>query len=449
MERDSPDIVDTRTVLKVYAGLCLLAAAGLLALATAGGFAGGGFLVTPSQQAVAGSAALLLVAACAAVGFARVENPRDRHDALVWFANGHLVLFGVILIMSLSRGRPHPADLLLPTLGATTLLLYYFWQTGDGHRARESAEFAALLHPGASEHERLRSEYEERIREAAAQEERHRLARELHDSVKQQIFAIQTAAATVQVRYEMDPAGAREALDRLRASAREAMAEMEAMLDSLRESPFESTGLVEAVRRQAEALRFRTGADILVEVGELPGTHEMRPGAAQAVFRVAQEAFANIARHARAQSVRVRLSVQKDALVLQVEDDGAGFEPGTATTAPGMGLAGMRSRAQALNGQLAVTSRPGAGTRVTLRVPLGTRARADISAYGRRLVTWGAISVLQAVLVSWRLASGQPAGYAVAVLLAVLVVTARAYVGWWRARRSAESSTWIQSPSHS
>ncbi|HOC17557.1 MAG TPA: sensor histidine kinase [Vicinamibacterales bacterium] len=442
MERPHPpDFIDTRIVLRVYAALCLLAGVALLALSAGGGFRG------PSQ-AVAGRAAVLLAAACAAMGLARVESPRDRHDALAWFANGHLVLLAALLAMSLLRGGPRTSEVYLPFLAAATMLLYYFWQTGDGHRARESAESITLFPHGPRGNEHLRSEYEERIREAAAQEERHRLARELHDSVKQQIFAIQTAAATVQARYDADPPGASEALGRLRAYAREAMTEMEAMLDSLRASPLESAGLVEAIKRQAEALRFRTGAEVAVEIGELPRADEMPPGVAQGVFRVAQEAFANVARHARARAVKVRLLVQGNALVLSVADDGAGFEPAAATAA-GMGLTGMGSRAEALNGRLTVTTRPGAGTTVTIRVPLGPRARPDISDYRRRAVTWGACSLLQGLLVAWRVATGQPVGYAVAVLAVFVVVTGRACIGWRRARRSAESSRWIQSPSHS
>jgi signal transduction histidine kinase len=79
----------------------------------------------------------------------------------------------------------------------------------------------------------LRLQYEEQIREAARQEERVRLARDLHDAVKQQLFAIQAAAATVEARFDTDAAGARQALEQVRSSSREALTEMEVMLDQL------------------------------------------------------------------------------------------------------------------------------------------------------------------------------------------------------------------------
>lgn len=111
--------------------------------------------------------------------------------------------------------------------------------------------------PQASTTDPVRSRDEQRIRDAAAQEERNRLARDLHDAIKQQIFAIQTSAATAETRFDADPAGAREAVAHVRQSAREAMAEMEAMLDHLRVVPLENAGLVEAIRKQAEARAAR------------------------------------------------------------------------------------------------------------------------------------------------------------------------------------------------
>jgi signal transduction histidine kinase len=180
------------------------------------------------------------------------------------------------------------------------LILFYFRQTGDGHRRNELSEVTGLFGRHRPSAERLRSTYEDRIREAASQEERNRLARDLHDSIKQQIYAMQTAAATAQARFDGDPAGAKEALERLRESGREAMAEMEAMLDSLRASPLENTGLVEALKKQCEALQFRTGAQVDFELGTLPPSETPAPAAQHALFRVAQEALANVGRHTRA-----------------------------------------------------------------------------------------------------------------------------------------------------
>jgi signal transduction histidine kinase len=105
---------------------------------------------------------------------------------------------------------------------------------------------AAVDEAGLSDVGRLRSRYDAQIRNAARVEERSRLARDLHDAVKQQLFVIQTAAATTEVRFDSDPAGARDALAHIRTAAREATTEMEALIDELQATPLENVGLVEA-----------------------------------------------------------------------------------------------------------------------------------------------------------------------------------------------------------
>ncbi len=219
----------------------------------------------------------------------------------------------------------------------------------------------------------LREQWAQQIQEAAAQAERNRLARELHDSIKQQLFSINVNAATVQARWENDEAGARSALEAVRSSVREAMAEMEAMLHNLRPAPLETIGLVEALRQQCESLQYRTGANVTAEIGELPTNQELPPGAQDAVFRIAQEALTNIARHARAQNVRVRLHRQtdgdEDLLWLKIEDDGSGFQ---VAEAGGMGLANIRSRVLEIGGSLQLESREGDGTSLTVQAPLAS-----------------------------------------------------------------------------
>ena len=124
-------------------------------------------------------------------------------------------------------------------------------------------------------------------------------------------------------------------------------------------------------------MQFRTGASVTAEIGELPGHQELPPGAQDAIFRIAQEALTNIARHARAPNVRVRLHRQthgdEDVLWLKAEDDGSGFQ---VSEAKGMGLANIRSRVLEIGGSLQLESREGEGTSLTVKVPLAsTEAR--------------------------------------------------------------------------
>lgn len=224
----------------------------------------------------------------------------------------------------------------------------------------------------------LRENWVREVREAAAQQERSRLASDLHDSVKQQLFTINVSTAAVEARFDTDPPGARAALEHARRAAHEAMAEMEAMLQHLQPAPLVTTGLVEALRKQCEAIRYRTGADVVVDVDRLPEEESIPAGTYAALFRIAQEALSNIARHARARSVRVRLRRCEEpgpwALELAIEDDGQGFDASTAKM--GMGLSNIRTRTRELEAELQLESAPGKGTRLIVRAP-STRHRGE------------------------------------------------------------------------
>src|SRR5436305_1015914 len=206
------------------------------------------------------------------------------------------------------------------------------------------------------------------IGEAAAQEERNRLARDLHDSIKQQLFSINVGAAAVQERGERDPEGARKALADVRRSAREAMVEMQAMLHQLRPEALGTAGLIEALREQCEALGYRTGAEVTLELGDPLPDDRLPPSMPETLFRIAQEMLANVARHARARRTRLWLGRRGEEAVIRIEDDGQGFEPSAETA--GMGLRNLRERAAALRGRLAIASAPGLGTWMEVTIPL-------------------------------------------------------------------------------
>src|ERR1700722_6653620 len=212
--------------------------------------------------------ALSLAAALWATGLSFVPEAQMRNRSLFWFAMGHAGLW-LVLVWTRLGG---PA---IGGAGGVAFLLFCFWLLGEGELPPAGA---VLFEPPASRPgEPLRSAYERKIRQAAAQEERNRLARDLHDSIKQQIFASQTAAATAQTRFDGDAHGAREALDQIRSAAREAMTEMEVMLDQLRAEPLESTGLVAALKKLCESIGFRTGAEVEFKLGSLPASSLSAP----------------------------------------------------------------------------------------------------------------------------------------------------------------------------
>jgi signal transduction histidine kinase len=224
----------------------------------------------------------------------------------------------------------------------------------------------------------MREQLMEQVGTTAAQEERNRLARDLHDSIKQQIFSIGISAAAVQARWEHDPEGAKSALGDVRRSAQEAMVEMRALLQQLGPAPLEKVGLIQALRDQCEALSYRTGAQVATEFNELPPDERLPIGAQESIFRIAQEALGNVARHARAQNVSVRFGVMENDdngvprnaphVYLEVIDDGQGFE--LSNPSSGMGLGNMRGRASRLGGTVDLQSEPSKGTTLKMCIPL-------------------------------------------------------------------------------
>jgi len=215
----------------------------------------------------------------------------------------------------------------------------------------------------------VREQALQQAREAAALAERNRIARELHDSIKQQIFGINASAAAALAYWQREHMeDARKAVEDIQRSTRGAQVEMEALLQQLRPTPLENTSLIDALHIQAQALGFRTGADVQVDLATLPDNDRLLPGTQEAIFRLIQEAFANIARHARARTIWLVVRTVGQELCITVHDDGQGFDP--ARVRSGMGLANLRERTRALHGRVEVNSRPGQGTTVLITIPL-------------------------------------------------------------------------------
>jgi signal transduction histidine kinase len=207
----------------------------------------------------------------------------------------------------------------------------------------------------------------ERSRELSIVEERNRLARELHDSVTQQMFGVVLAAQSAGELLARGDATAADEVQRVQALARGAMDELRSVVFELRPASLEAEGLAQALRKHVDVLRRVTGEPIELRVGAPP---PLRAAAAGEVFRIAQEALQNALRHAAAERIEVRLEDGGGRLVLTVSDDGRGFDPGAPVLrSRRLGLTSMEERATELGGQLTVRSRPGEGTTVRLEVP--------------------------------------------------------------------------------
>ena len=207
-------------------------------------------------------------------------------------------------------------------------------------------------------------------REKVALEERQRLARDLHDSVSQAVFGIALATRSAHELLLKDPTLLQEPLDYVLRLSEAALAEMRALIFELRPEALAREGLAGALKHHTAALRARYG--ITVEeslVAEPVMSFESKQG----LYRIAQEALHNAARHARAKRVVIELRQINSDLRLEVSDDGVGFD--SRNSRPGhFGLNTMRERATELGGTLEIDSRAGAGTTVRAVIPVREKA---------------------------------------------------------------------------
>jgi len=211
-----------------------------------------------------------------------------------------------------------------------------------------------------------------RFAEASArQEERSRIARELHDSISQELFSLSVLAGGLRRAL---PAGSvvLPEVETMERTAGGAMREMRSLLLALRPAALEEADLVGAIEGVCHAYSERLGIPVRAEAGLAgPGTAALPPAVEHAVLRVTQEAVANAARHADPGQITVRLQAAAGQVQLEVADDGHGFDVADRRAhASGLGLRTMHDRVTELGGSLTIDSAPGDGTRVRASFPL-------------------------------------------------------------------------------
>lgn len=211
----------------------------------------------------------------------------------------------------------------------------------------------------AIENARLRAQ----AARTAVAAERNRIARDLHDSVTQTLFSATLIAEVLPKLVQRDPGEGVRQLEELRQLTRGALAEMRTLLLELRPATLTEVGIEELLRQLVEAARGRARVPIDMQ---LDCHAPLPPDVKVAFYYVAQEALNNVAKHARAQAVEVRMQTRADFAQLTVKDNGLGFDV-PAVTPEHLGLAIMRERTESIGGALDIISSPGAGTVVTLR----------------------------------------------------------------------------------
>jgi signal transduction histidine kinase len=295
----------------------------------------------------------MAVGAGAAVIGALSQTDGDRSSRPI-----HLMIFFVALIIDMA---------LFP---AFMWLIHDREQQVVQHRKslKELGEVNRRLEATIAENEGLHRQLLSQAREAGVRDERRRMAREIHDTLAQGLTGIVTqlqAAEQAASPALGDPAGWRRHVDAATRLARESLTEARRSVDALRPEPLECGRLSEALADVAE--RWSALNNVPAEVTTTGTARPIEPEAEFALLRAAQEALANVARHARATRVGLTISYMENEVALDVRDNGVGFDP--ALPDDGFGLVAMRQRIAALSGTLQVESEPGGGTAISACVP--------------------------------------------------------------------------------
>jgi len=261
-------------------------------------------------------------------------------------------------VLAVANREPHPFP------GEEVQLLIAL-----GHQLGISIENARLYEELQSK-ERLRADILRKVI-TAQEDERRRVARELHDVTSQALATLLIRLEAIAAATVREPDGLERRLQELKPLLDQTSKEVHRLIYDLRPSLLDDLGLAAAIRSCAHNVLYPTGVEVHVEVvGEerrLPSSTEI------ATFRIVQEAITNIARHARADSTFISLEFLRHRVRVQVEDDGVGFVPAKALPmdgeGSGIGLLGMQERAELLGGSLELRSRPGDGTRIVVEIP--------------------------------------------------------------------------------
>jgi signal transduction histidine kinase len=258
------------------------------------------------------------------------------------------------------RRNPGSVAFVLGTvvLGLAFSVVFGTWISRIIEQSRERAQLIERL-------EAAQAELAEVSRQAGTLAERQRLAGEIHDTLAQGLTSIVMLLQAADTEICSSPAEARRHVGLATQTAREGLAEARAMVATLNPADLDAGPLHEALGRLAD----RIGAELGIAVRfEVRGPARPLPANAEVVLlRAAQEALANVRKHAHATDVRVILAYEPHNVRLDIRDDGAGFDPEQVNG--GYGLRGMRSRILQVGGSLLVRARPGAGTSLSVEVP--------------------------------------------------------------------------------
>ncbi len=221
---------------------------------------------------------------------------------------------------------------------------------------------------------RENAELHQQARQHAVDEERQRLARELHDSISQQLFAIMMTMAGCARIIDKDPEKAKKQFSIIEDIAAQAQAEMRALLLHLRPVQLEGKHISEALRELLTELKAKHAIDYIWEIEDID---EVPVGFDEQIFRIAQEALSNALRHSQAPRIMLTLKQHNSGIIMRIMDNGKGFDLHSARSNSSMGLSNIKERTESMGGVLDLISAEGKGTTMEVRVPLLKMGESD------------------------------------------------------------------------
>jgi signal transduction histidine kinase len=204
--------------------------------------------------------------------------------------------------------------------------------------------------------------YADQVASLAVEQERNRLARDLHDSVTQTVFSMNLAAQSARLLLDRETGRASGQLLRLEELSANALKEIQSLVSQLKPRSLADEGLPSALRRLADERKSRDGLQVSLE---LIGEETLSEAETLGLYAIVNEALTNIVKHSGVRAAMVRLRLNKDNSSLEIEDRGIGFDPNSLSNQRGhLGLAGMSERAREIGWRLSVESEKDSGTRI-------------------------------------------------------------------------------------
>lgn len=286
----------------------------------------------------------------------------ERRTATIWAS---ILVLATFVGQTIQFGWPEGLSFTFLYIAGLVFVGVFSTITIQAEESRRRSE--ELLEELREAHRQLQ-EYSGKAEELAVANERNRLARDLHDSVAQTLYGLTLQAEAASRRLESGRlADVADDLSEMRQSAQQTLTETRLLIFELRPPSLEKGGLIAALSERLEAVERRSGFKIhtdFSELGEIPENIEVN------LYRIAQESLNNILKHAQASQVNITLGRERGKVILQISDNGIGFETSTSFERPGLGLKGIKERAEQNGGHVWFQSVPGDGSSIKVEVPL-------------------------------------------------------------------------------